>query len=183
MKPAAAPAAAHMVRAGHTRALLPPPPEAFFPLALVAALAVVFMAFRVGFLLFYLDRLRSVPDFLQIFPLGARFDVMTAASVALPVALALWLLPERVLRFLRPWIRVYAVGALLGALFLELATIGFLDEYDSRPNRLFLEYLTKSREVAETILAQYPLLLAVSLGALVAFGWLAWRATGWLLRD
>ena len=154
-----------------------------FLLALAAALGAVFMGFRAAFVLAYLERLRSVPDFLEILPLGLRFDVMTVACIALPPALALLLLPGSLVRRLRPWIGAYAVAALLGAVFLELATIGFLDEYDSRPNRLFFEYLTRSREVAETILAQYPLLLAVSVLVLGALGWLAWRASARLLGD
>ncbi|HZO10182.1 MAG TPA: LTA synthase family protein [Myxococcota bacterium] len=180
MKTAIAPAAA-LPRRGILGTHFSPPSEVRFLLAFVAAQIALFTAFRVGFVLAHLERLRSVPGFLEILPLGLRFDAMTAACVAFPAALALLLLPRGAVDRLRPWVRAYAVAALLGALFLELVAQGFLDEYDSRPNRLFLEYLTRSREVAATILAQYPGLLAVSLAALMAVGWLAWRASGRLL--
>ncbi len=181
MRLVSAPHDAALRRAQRSRLLLAVPREVLFLLALVAALGCLFTAFRGAFLLTYLERLRAVPGFLEILTLGLRFDAMAAAGVALPAALGLLVLPARAAGRLRPWVGAYAVAALLGALFLELATIGFLDEYDSRPNRLFLEYLTRSREVAETIVAQYPLLLAVSALALAGTGWLAWRASARLL--
>ena len=55
-----------------------------------------------------------------------------------------------------------AAGAVV---FLELATPSFINEYDSRPNGLFVEYLIYPKEVAGTLLAGYGFQL---LGAAVA---------------
>src|SRR5262249_19518983 len=65
----------------------------------------------------------------------------------------------------------------------ELGSIGFLDEYDSRPNRLFLEYVQQTREVRRTIWAQYPLLLIATGLAVAAAAWFAWRTSSRLLRE
>jgi phosphoglycerol transferase MdoB-like AlkP superfamily enzyme len=56
-------------------------------------------------------------------------------------------------------------------------------QYDSRPNRLFFEYLDHPREVFSTLLASYklPLFLAAVLVALAAWG--AWKGTRLLARS
>lgn len=42
---------------------------------------------------------------------------------------------------------VWIVASVVLSLFLELATVGFISEYDVRPNRLFVEYLKYPKEV------------------------------------
>ena len=54
------------------------------------------------------------------------------------------------------------LAALAAVLFLELSTPSFVAEYDSRPNRLFFEYLIYPREVAETLVAGYGAQLAAA---------------------
>ena len=42
---------------------------------------------------------------------------------------------------------------------MELATPGFIPEFDTRPNRLFFEYLRYPREVFGTLLTAQPMYL------------------------
>ena len=152
------------------------------PVALGLALVAIFSAFRLGFLLLYLGRLREVPGFLGLLPMGLRFDLMTVAlALAMPV-FALLLLPVRSSRLLRLGLSAYAAGLVALALFFELASFGFLDEYDSRPNRLFLEYLHKSDELTRTILTVYPVLVAITALLVGSAAWLAWRTTSRLVE-
>jgi phosphoglycerol transferase MdoB-like AlkP superfamily enzyme len=165
---------------GLPRSLLGP----LWPCAvLAAALALLFSAFRAGFVLAYLERLRAVPDFLEVLARGLRYDLITIALACAPLVLALLLLPAGAVRRLRPALAGYAVLAFVTALFFELASIGFLDEYDSRPNRLFLEYLERNDEVTAAVLKSYPVLVGVSVLALSAAGWLAWRQCARWLRE
>ena len=80
---------------------------------------------------------------------GLRSDLMTLGLFAIP---ALVLLPPLLLLGrVNWWIRVCCAWlsvSLVAIIFLELATPQFLIEYDSRPNRLFVEYLVYPREVA-----------------------------------
>ena len=57
-------------------------------------------------------------------------------------------------------------------MFLELATPQFLTEYDSRPNRLFVEYLVYPREVLAMLWNGYRGSLALIAVCLGAAGWL-----------
>lgn len=150
------------------------------PLLGFAFAALVFFSLsRVGLLLWYLRRLRAVPGFWRLVPVGVQLDVMTLGpALFLPAALVL-LWPARGRRLL---------GALLGAYFavvagtmvlIEAATPPFLVEYDSRPNRVFVDYLAYPREVGPTVLADHTLAVVLALVlvavAATAAAWLAVR--------
>lgn len=59
----------------------------------------------------------------------------------------------------------------LGCVFMEICTPQFIDEYDSRPNRLFVEYLKHPKEVSGMLWRGYKKVLA--LGLLVFAGMIA----------
>jgi phosphoglycerol transferase MdoB-like AlkP superfamily enzyme len=108
-----------------------------------------------------------------------------------PVSSANHSLPDRDYRWFSwtVWKRVTSLWALVvvfGFLFMEVATPTFITEYDTRPNRLFIEYLNYPKEVLSMLWEGYlptvvtGIFLCVSLTAL--FVWLmrprllpAWR--------
>jgi len=94
---------------------------------------------------------------------GLRIDVhQIAVMVALPAVLSPWLAHSPAAATASAiWLQVCWI--LLG--FLEVATPAFIKEYDTRPNRLFVEYLKHPREVSGMLWRGYKLELA---GALVA---------------
>ncbi|WP_026638958.1 LTA synthase family protein [Bordetella petrii] len=102
---------------------------------------------------------------------GLRIDThQIAVLAALPAVLSPWLghLPQAAAAT-SIWLQVCWV--LLG--FLEVATPAFITEYDTRPNRLFVEYLKHPREVSGMLWRGYKLELAaavVSVAALIAVG-------------
>ena len=99
-------------------------------LVLAAGLLLVFSLFRAAFVVLYLHRLRALPGFLELLPLGLRFDLMTAAFALAPPALALLLLPAGALRRVRWAFAAYSAVLMALALFFELASVGFLDPLD-----------------------------------------------------
>lgn len=141
-------------------------------LAWAGGLALIFSAFRAAFYLLYHARIAEVPAHRELFARGLRFDLCTLAIALAPTVFVQLLLPSGRLRFA---LKLYVSALFLVALFLEFASFGFLDEYDSRPNRLFLENLGKSVEVATTVLRNYSVLLACTVLALAASGWFVWR--------
>jgi phosphoglycerol transferase MdoB-like AlkP superfamily enzyme len=70
---------------------------------------------------------------------------------------------------------VWLTLSLLVILFLELATPQFLIEFDSRPNRLFLEYLVYPDEVMAMLCNGYRGLLLLTVGAIAGLAWLIAR--------
>lgn len=104
---------------------------------------------------------------------GLRFDVVILGMmIALPAGLAPWFghfaLAEKLCAW---WFRVCWFLLVL----LELSTPQFITEYDSRPNRLYFEYLGHPREVFGMLWEGYKwLLLAIALG--ISFSlWLGFK--------
>ncbi|MFC1702054.1 hypothetical protein ACFL1J_04850, partial [Pseudomonadota bacterium] len=58
-------------------------------------------------------------------------------------------------------LRYYLVAVTVFILWVELGTIPYIDQYDSRPDYIYVEYLVYPREVLSTLLASYGLLMLV----------------------
>ena len=96
---------------------------------------------------------------------GFRFDfVLLGLMLTVPVLCFPFLASNR---FLVPaWrvlLKTILPTALLIIVFMECSTPSFVDQFDSRPNILFFEYLNHPQEVAATLWAAYklPILFAV----------------------
>lgn len=105
------------------------------------------------------------PVFLQ----GLRFDlVLVAFLIGIP-ALLLWLFATSavMLGVGRTLLRWYLVACFAGLVFMELATPSFINQYDARPDRLFVEYLIYPKEIARTLAAGYAWQFAGAILAVV----------------
>lgn len=113
-----------------------------------------------------------------VFLQGLRFDLVLFGFVLLWPAL---LLPvactsETAMRLWRPVANAYFVLCFAAATFMEASTPSFINQFDARPNRIFVEYLVYPREIASTLVAAYgSQLLAASL-LVAGSAWLAQRA-------
>jgi phosphoglycerol transferase MdoB-like AlkP superfamily enzyme len=134
----------------------------------VFALAVLLVlgSARLGLVLWQLDRVRAAHMVGTVFLQGLRFDFVLLGFLLLAPTLLLPLLAtSRALsRVGAVLLRVYLVACFALVVFLELATPSFLNQYDARPNQIFVEYLIYPREVASTLFAAYGWQM---LGALV----------------
>ena len=111
------------------------------------------------------DRVSSTDMVVPIFVQGLRFDlVLVGMFLAVPVLLFPILASNKYLvSAWRVLLRFYLPAVFLAAIFMELSTPSFVDQFDSRPNILFVEYLNHPREVFATLWAAYrlPIILAV----------------------
>jgi phosphoglycerol transferase MdoB-like AlkP superfamily enzyme len=104
---------------------------------------------------------------------GWRSDLITLGIFAAPMVVLLPLFVA--VRRVQWWSRLACVwlgASLIVIVFMEFATPQFLLEYDSRPNRLFIEYLVYPREVGAMLWNGYRGLLALIAVGLAAAGWL-----------
>jgi len=101
----------------------------------------------------------------SVFIQGLRFDLVLLGLMLIIPVLCFPILASN--RFLVPaWrglLKVCLPAALLVIVFMECSTPSFVDQFDSRPNILFLEYLVHPREVGATLWAAYklPIVFAV----------------------
>lgn len=108
-------------------------------------------------LLFFMFRERVVQteDFWLIFPIGLRMDLIVLCYLSFLPALLISVLPDQWLFKIRKFFRFYFILFLFLILFMELATRDFINEYDTRPNKLFVDYLIYPKEVLGTLFKSY----------------------------
>ncbi|MCD6292501.1 MAG: sulfatase-like hydrolase/transferase [Deltaproteobacteria bacterium] len=110
------------------------------------------------------------------FIVGLRMDtIATCAILALPTLL-IFLTPSQISHIIEKIVGSYLLATLLIAVYMEIATPPFVNEFNSRPNELFVNYLQYPREVLKTIFSTQltPLLIA-----LVSFSLITWLYCRW----
>lgn len=128
---------------------------------------------RAGLLAWQAQRVRAAGSLAEILVQGVRADlILLGYFLAIPLLLAPFLAHERSARAWRGFTVAWCSAALVFIVFMEVASPQFIMQYDSRPNRLFIEYLTYPQEVFATLWHGFrtALLLggAVTLAALLA---------------
>ncbi len=122
------------------------------------------------------ERVHVTNSLVSMLVQGLRSDLMTLGLFAAP---AVVLLPALLaIGRVTWWGRVCCVwlsASLVAILFLELATPQFVMEFDSRPNRLFLEYLVYPDEVMAMLWNGYRGLLLLTVAAVAGLTWIITR--------
>ncbi|MCB1044138.1 MAG: LTA synthase family protein [Acidobacteria bacterium] len=124
------------------------------------ALLTVFSAGRLVLFLFNWKRLVAHEDHSAlVFLHGLRHDVMTACILLVIPTFLLFLIPKRWQGPQNAILKTYLLLVAMAVIFMEIASVPFLAEFDSRPNDLFINYLAYPHEVGSMIFAQYKLAL------------------------
>ena len=110
------------------------------------------------------DRVVAADMLADILVQGLRFDiVLLGICLAIPVLLYPFLATGKFsVRAWRQFLRVYLPAMLVFVVFMECSTPSFVNQFDSRPNILFVEYLSHPVEVASTLFAAYKWPLALT---------------------
>jgi phosphoglycerol transferase MdoB-like AlkP superfamily enzyme len=130
------------------------------PILMYALMLVGFLTMsRILLVIWQWDRVSAVKMLLPVFVQGLRFDlVLVGITCVIPVLLfPLLTSTQRMLPVWRTFLRFYLPIMLLLAIFMELATPSFINQFDSRPNGLFFEYLNHPKEVSAMLWAAYRL--------------------------
>jgi len=109
------------------------------------------------FFLFFIfrDRVTQTQDFWLIFPIGLRMDIILLSYILVLPTVLICLLSDKYLQYIKKFFSFYFIVFLFMLLFMELATRDFINEYDTRPNNLFVDYLIYPKEVIGTLLKSY----------------------------
>ena len=130
----------------------------------------LFTLFRTALVFNSFDRLKDVPQYLLMFPIGLRMDTIVLSYCLVFPATVLLALPAIFIRKTAGWIALYF--GVLGALFcfMEIATFPFMAEFDTRPDRIFIEHMVQAREVFGMILKGYAANLALGIAGMAITG-------------
>ena len=153
-------------------------------LAYAWRLILVLTVARVLLVVWLAPRVMAADMLAPVFLQGLRFDLVLLGITLAPLVLLFPLLASSPL-LLPAWralLRVYLSVVLLAVTFMELATPSFINQFDSRPNILFVDYLDHPREVMATLWAAYHWQLALALIILMFTGWLLARPLQTVIR-
>jgi phosphoglycerol transferase MdoB-like AlkP superfamily enzyme len=153
------------------------------PLLVLAMIAMAALgASRLLLVALYWDRVHDVAGIWRTVPIGARLDAMTLGWLLFPAAVVLVCWPARIGRRVAAATAGY-LALVAGTLaFFEAATYPFVAQYDSRPNRIFLDYLRYPREVVGTVWADHALAVLGGLALVATVVWMTMRLRGPLAR-
>lgn len=138
---------------------------------------------RLVLVLLFNERVIEVDGFWELFFIGIRFDIIMLSYLAVLPATLIGVLPYSVLRKLQTSIRYFLLIGLCVLLFMEFATPNFLMQYDTRPNRLFVEYLNHPVEVGSMLVKSlgWQILFILILLA-ITFRFLFKKSKHWFLQ-
>ncbi len=104
------------------------------------------------------DRVGSLENAVTVLVYGIRFDFIVACFLFLIPALTMLLMPRSQLinRIFSLVGQYWLMLVTLLVIFVEISTPAFIDQYDTRPNRIYFEYLDTPVEVFNSAVYEYP---------------------------
>ncbi|PCK31855.1 LTA synthase family protein [Pseudoalteromonas piscicida] len=124
-------------------------------IAFFLTLLIILTMSRIGLSVWMCHRMTDM-NLLAVIVSGLRVDLSSIAYLAIPLLLAMsihFVMPPPAKRLFSFLIVAYITICLTSVLLLEAATPAFIQQYDVRPNRLFIEYLIYPKAVFSMLLS------------------------------
>jgi len=131
---------------------------------------------RAGLMLWQSERVAATGIWPEMLLQGLRVDIIQLGLlVIIPLLLAPLFFHRKAWSWWRRFTFFWVVASIMLLVFMEAATPGFIGEYDSRPNRLFVEYLKYPAEVVPMLWNGFRIHVFGALGMLALTIWAALR--------
>ena len=130
---------------------------------------------RIFLFFIFKDRVVETPNFWYIFPIGLRMDLILLCYLSFLPAALITFLPNKWLKFTNSFLVIYSFLFLFLILFVELASPDFVKQYDTRPNRIFLDYLIYPKEVVGMLLKGYLVSIIITFLIIIGVLYLAFK--------
>lgn len=156
------------------------------PIVKFALFALIFLfASRLGLALWQSSRLHGSNEWIHLFFGGLRVDISTLCYLLiLPALLHAILSGSHLIG--RVWQFIFRLWIILGGwllVYMEVATVPYILEYDLRPNRIFVEYLIYPKEVSSMLWNGYKLELFIGLVVSIITIRFLWKASARWFSD
>ena len=147
---------------------------AFAPLLAMLLLGLLILSLsRIGLVFWKFDRVQSTGKLVEILLQGIRVDIIQLSLLALiPLMLAPILATKPLFKIWQKFTYGWVILAIILLVFLEVATPGFIMEYDIRPNRIFVEYLKYPNEVFGMLWVGFKVHIFATLGFAIFTLWM-----------
>ena len=141
----------------------------------------IFTLSRLGLSLWQADRISAVNGWTELFLQGLRIDIVALCYLfGVPALFSVLFHPSRLwTKILRVWLTAGSVFIL----FMEIATPAFIETYDFRPNRLFIEYLIYPKEVFNMLMEGHFNAVLFSLLSTVIGALIYWKLSAWAVKN
>ncbi len=149
----------------------------FAPFIAMLILGLILLsASRIGLVIWKFDRVANTGKLAEILLQGVRVDIIQLFLIALiPLLLAPILATRRLFKIWQKFTYVWVMTAIILLVFLEVSTPGFINEYDVRPNRIFVEYLKYPNEVFSMLWRGFKIEIFSVLISAIFTAWAAHR--------
>ena len=141
----------------------------------------IFTLSRLGLSLWQAERVSAVNGWTELFLQGLRIDIVALCYLfGVPALFSVLFHPSRLwMKILRVWLTAGSVFIL----FMEIATPAFIETYDFRPNRLFIEYLIYPKEVFNMLMEGHFNAVLFSLLSTVIAALIYWKLSAWAVKN
>ncbi|OOH91343.1 hypothetical protein BMT54_02620 [Pasteurellaceae bacterium 15-036681] len=146
---------------------------------------IIFTLSRLGLSIWRSERITAVDGWFPLFLQGLRIDIVAICYLfGIPALLTVLLLNNNVLGSIwRAVLRVWLTVGSVFILFMEISTPAFIETYDFRPNRLFIEYLTYPKEVFTMLMNGHLMAVISSLIVTVIAIIIYWKLSAWAVKN
>ncbi|QLB15018.1 hypothetical protein A6B39_05910 [Mannheimia granulomatis] len=157
-----------------------------FPiLVFVGINLLIFSIARLGLAVWQAERVSAVNGWLLLMLQGIRIDISALCWLfGLPALLSILLFQKNKIGSIwRTILRIWLTVGSAFILFMEVATPNFIETFDLRPNRLFIEYLVHPKEVFTMLINGHLVSVVCGILALIASSIIYWKLSGWATQN
>lgn len=168
-----------MYQRSQTRAVL-------FPILLFVGINLLILSLaRLGLGIWQVDRVTAVNGWLPLMLQGIRIDIASLCWLfGLPALFSVLFFHQNVVgKIWRAILRVWLTVGSVFILFMEVATPNFIETFDLRPNRLFIEYLVHPKEVFTMLMNGHLVSVIFGVLAILISGVIYWKLSGWATQN
>lgn len=162
------------------------PRSVLFPILFFVVINLILLSLsRLGLGLWQAERVNAVDGWTQLMLQGVRIDVSALCWLfGLPALFSVLLLNVKGAdKIWRVILRIWLTASSVFILFMEVATPNFIETFDLRPNRLFIEYLTYPKEVFTMLVNGHLSTVIISLIVMVIAIAAYWKLSGWTMKN
>lgn len=127
------------------------------------------------------DRISAVDGWIPLMLQGIRIDVSALCWLfGLPALLSVFFFHKNALGSIwRIILRIWLTAGSVFILFMEVATPNFIETFDLRPNRLFIEYLVHPKEVFTMLINGHLWAVICGVAVFIISLMIYWKLSGW----
>ena len=156
-----------------------------FPILFFVIINLILLSLsRLALGLWQAERVNAVDGWSQLMLQGLRIDVSALCWLfGLPALFSVLLFNNNAIgKIWRAILRIWLTAGSVFILFMEVSTPNFIETFDLRPNRLFIEYLTYPKEVFTMLIHGHLTTVIISLVVMALAIFAYWKLAGWAVK-